>query len=198
MDSYSESIEFNFRVASNPSFSYVDSEYAAGLNLTYATSTSAVLKVSDSSQDMTTGRYSVRLTSKTQYDNGLFIFDVIHSPYGCATWPALWLSDPSNWPENGEIDVMEAVNTAATGNQMTLHTTDDCSMKVKRKESGKQLKTNCWNETNSNDGCGVKGKKATFGEEFNKNGGGVSITCPNCQTSSRLILTSTGLRCGVS
>lgn len=36
---------------------------------------------------------------------------------------ALWLSDPNNWPLNGEIDVMESVNQATTGNQVTLHTT---------------------------------------------------------------------------
>jgi len=33
----------------------------------------------------------VRISSKTTYNKGLFIFDVKHSPYGCGTWPALWL-----------------------------------------------------------------------------------------------------------
>lgn len=36
-----------------------------------------------------------------------------------ATWPALWLSDPDNWPTNGEIDVMEQVNQATDGNIMS-------------------------------------------------------------------------------
>jgi hypothetical protein len=35
----------------------------------------------------------VRLESKTQYGPGLFLFDVKHAPYGCATWPALWLAE---------------------------------------------------------------------------------------------------------
>jgi len=73
----------------------------------------------------------------------------------------------------GEIDVMEAVNKANTGNQMTLHTKDECKMNVKRKETGTVLEKNCWNGTDDNAGCGVQGKKATFGEEFNANGGGV-------------------------
>ena len=73
----------------------------------------------------------------------------------------------------GEIDVMEAVNGATTGNQMTLHTSEGCTMSVKRKEAGRVLEKNCWNETNSNAGCGVQGAPATFGQAFNDNGGGV-------------------------
>ncbi|EHY61114.1 putative glycosidase C21B10.07 [Exophiala dermatitidis] len=152
---------------------YVDAEGSASLNLTYASSTSAVLRVDLSDTDTTTGRKSARITSKDTYDNGLFIFDVVHSPYGCATWPALWLSDPSNWPTNGEIDVMEATNMAPVGNQVTLHTTKHCTMGVKRKETGKALRSNCLNSTDGDSGCGVRGSTATFGEEFNNNGGGV-------------------------
>lgn len=44
---------------------------------------------------------------------------------------------------------------------------------VKRKETGTVLETNCYNGTNDNDGCGVSGPKATFGEALNNNGGGV-------------------------
>jgi len=111
--------------------------------------------------------------SKKQYNAGLFVFDVAHAPFGCGTWPALWLSDSTAWPQHGEIDIFEAVNTAVIGNQMTLHTTDHCSMKVKRKETGKSLKTNCYNGTDENAGCGVQGKPATSGADFNSAGGGV-------------------------
>jgi hypothetical protein len=89
---------------------YVPEAQAKQLNLTYASSNSAVLRVDtsvtqDSEPNASTGRFSVRLTSKKTYGVGsLFLFDVLHTPVGCATWPALWLTDPNNWPQNGEID----------------------------------------------------------------------------------------------
>ncbi|KXS99181.1 hypothetical protein AC578_3032 [Pseudocercospora eumusae] len=154
---------------------YVDSSVATSqqYNLTYASSDSAVLRVDTSETDASTGRYSVRITSKKQYDSGLFIFDIVRTPYGCSTWPALWLSDPNNWPENGEIDVLEAVNQGNIGNQMTLHTTSGCKMNVKRKETGDALYKTCKNTTNDNAGCGVMGGRETYGESFNDNGGGI-------------------------
>ncbi len=127
-----------------------------------------------SEPDASTGRFSVRVESKRQYDNGLFIFDVKHTPYGCGTWPALWLTDQSNWPDHGEIDVMEAVNQATDGNQMTLHTTKGCSVGgVKRKMTGSSLNGNCYNGTNDNAGCGVGGTSDSFGEDYNTADGGI-------------------------
>lgn len=156
---------------------YVPAETAdsAQFNLTYATQNSAVVRVDTSSgvYDTNTGRYSVRLTSKKQYNDGLFIFDVAHAPYGCSTWPAVWLSDPSNWPMNGEIDVIESVNQATWGNQATLHTSSGCSMNVKRKQTGSTLSSDCYNGTDSNAGCGVSGPTNSVGQAFNQNGGGV-------------------------
>ncbi|KAL0944008.1 putative endo-1,3(4)-beta-glucanase [Colletotrichum truncatum] len=156
---------------------YVGRDEATTRNLTYATSDTAVLRVDtavgpSSTPDASTGRFSVRVESKTQYDKGLFIFDVKHTPYGCASWPALWFADPNNWPTAGEIDVMEAINQGTDGNQMTLHTTDGCEMNVKRKQTGSTLETNCLNSTNSNAGCGVQAKSSSYGQDFNKGGGG--------------------------
>ena len=143
------------------------------MNLTYATPTSAILRVDTSERNASTGRKSVRLESKKQYDDGLFIFDILHSPYGCGTWPALWLTDPANWPTHGEIDIMEAVNGATDGNQVALHTTKDCTMNVTRKATGRVLTTDCLNSTDYNAGCGVQGDSGTFGEALNNKGGGV-------------------------
>ena len=89
------------------------------------------------------------------------------------TRPALWTTDPSVWPANGEIDIVEAVNTATSGNQMTLHTMDGCSMNVKREETGNVLNTNCYNGTDDNQGCGVQGPSDSFGQTLNSNNGGV-------------------------
>ena len=84
---------------------YVPAETAnsAQYNLTYASSTSAVMRVDTTETNASTGRFSVRITSKKQYNDGLFVFNVTNSPYGCSTWPALWLSDQSNWPYNGNL-----------------------------------------------------------------------------------------------
>ncbi|KAI9834550.1 MAG: hypothetical protein M1819_002926 [Sarea resinae] len=153
---------------------YVDGPGAAWVNLTHATNSSAVLKVDTTANvDSSTGRRSVRVESKNQYNSGLFVFDILHTPYGCGTWPALWLADPANWPTNGEIDVVEAVNTATTGNQMTLHTTKGCTMNAKRKETGTVHTKNCWNGTDDNTGCAVLSPEDTYGEALNQNGGGV-------------------------
>ncbi|KAF3768581.1 family 16 glycoside hydrolase [Cryphonectria parasitica EP155] len=180
---------FDYYTDTDPSggtVTYVDSETASSLNLTYASSSSAVLRVdtsdaddsssSDSSnrRDTTTARSSVRVTSKTTYDKGLFIFDVKHSPVGCGTWPALWLTDPDNWPAHGEIDAMEAVNMGTTGNQMTLHTKSSCEMDHKREMNGTALYDNCYWDANDEAGCGVQADTATFGAAYNDNGGGVT------------------------
>ncbi|KAF2870136.1 putative endo-1,3(4)-beta-glucanase [Massariosphaeria phaeospora] len=165
---------------------YVDAEGSATHNLTQISSNSnvstltsdtktAILRVDTSDTLATSGRRSVRITSTKTYSTGLFIFDVLHIPYGCGTWPALWLTDPSNWPENGEIDVIEAVNTGNTGNHVTLHTSEGCKMgtKRRRKQTGKGTTYNCWNATNGNVGCGVTGPPPSFGEAFNAHGGGI-------------------------
>lgn len=69
---------------------------------------------------------------------------------------------------------MESINQASTGNQMTLHTTDDCTMSgVRREMTGAVLGGNCYNGTDDNAGCGVQGANATIGSAFNAAGGGV-------------------------
>lgn len=153
---------------------YVNRDAARDLNLTYASDTSAVLRVDSFTPRAIGGRNSVRIESKATYDTGLFLFDIIHTPYGCGTWPALWLTDGYNWPNNGEIDVLESNNDGSHGNEITLHTTKGCNMNVKRKETGSPVHTACDNSTNGNSGCGVLGDSSTYGQEFNQNGGGVS------------------------
>lgn len=146
--------------------------------MTYASSNTAVLKVDTSvgpndEPNASTGRFSVRITSRTTYNSGLFIFNIKHTPFGCGTWPALWLTDPYHWPEHGEIDIMEAVNQADDGNQMTLHTTEGCKMNVRRKQEGDVEQKDCFHEKNDNAGCGVKADDDSYGEAWNEEGGGV-------------------------
>lgn len=180
---------------------YVPQPQAEQLNLTYASTERAILRVDtsvgpDSTPDASTGRFSVRITSKNTYDNGLFLFDVRHAPVGCATWPALWLSDPNNWPDHGEIDIMEAMNPPAANqisaadapkanvhdgstNLMTLHTSKGCTMKsVRREQLGESLQGDCNHLVNDNAGCGVAtrdqiGGGNSYGPNFNTAGGAV-------------------------
>lgn len=71
------------------------------------------------------GRDSVRLESKQKYNGGLFMLHLEHMPTGCGTWPAWWSYGP-NWPQSGEIDIIEGVNTQ-TRNWATLHTSKGCN-----------------------------------------------------------------------
>lgn len=83
--------------------------------------------------------YSVRIQSVNQYTTGLFILDLNRAPWGCgechhseyqgaisygtklpAIWPAFWTVG-DNWPQNGEIDVLEGVHDNEH-NQITWHT----------------------------------------------------------------------------
>lgn len=155
--------------------SYADEAASKALNLTYASADSAILRVDmRDNVNTSTGRISARVESKNTYNKGLFVFDIKHAPYGCATWPALWISNRYNWPIDGEIDVMEGVNLNNVGNQVTLHTTNGCNMGgVKRKQTGNTVNSNCYNGTDDNAGCGVTGSDSTSGADFNSGGGGI-------------------------
>ncbi|KAF3199992.1 hypothetical protein TWF679_001119 [Orbilia oligospora] len=154
---------------------YVTKDGAEWSNLTYATSNEAIIRVLPRDHTGATGRPTVKILSKQRYTHGLFIFDIGHVPYGCGTWPAIWMSDtdPDIWPSHGEIDIIESVNQGNKGTQFTLHTTNGCEMSVKRKQTGKVLSNNCLNSTNYNMGCAVRGTPDSYGEELNKNQGGV-------------------------
>lgn len=132
----------------------------------------------DSTNVAADGRQSVRITSTQSYDKGLFILDLDHMPGGiCGTWPAFWLVGP-DWPNNGEIDIIEGVNDQ-TNNHMALHTSDGCSIDNSG-FSGTLTTSNCFVEApdqDTNAGCGLEAPSdQSFGTGFNNNGGGVYAT----------------------
>lgn len=154
------------------------------LNLTHASSTSAIIRVDTRDLNTTTGRRSVRVESKKQYDTGLFIFDVKHTPVGCSTWSMLSMKDRYSWPQNGEIDIVEAGNSAIVRSQVTLHTSDGCSMKrIRREQSGTTITNDCFSGSNNNSGCGVLKPRASYGQLFNENEG-VSMLSRSVKTVS--------------
>jgi len=117
------------------------------------------------------GRSSVRLSSKKTFNNGLFIMDLEHMPTGCGTWPAWWTVGP-NWPNSGEIDIIEGVN-AQNYDQTTLHTNPGCDMSSvdRSKFSGNMVQANC--AAAGNAGCGITTSQGTYGQSFNDHQGGV-------------------------
>ena len=83
-----------------------------------------------------------------------------------------------NWPNGGEIDIMEGVN-ALTINQASIHTANGCSLPSGDSKtlgiSGTVVGgTNCAAEETGDAGCGVQSSDtSTYGTGFNKIGGGV-------------------------
>ncbi|EGX94761.1 GPI anchored endo-1,3(4)-beta-glucanase [Cordyceps militaris CM01] len=126
--------------------------------------------------DVTAGRPSIRIESKTAFNQGLFIGDFSHMPPSqCGVWPAFWAYGP-NWPASGEIDIIEGANTAHR-NIISAHTTSGCQLgaDVLAMASGVAQDTNCDVGT-QNIGCGYVPPAAdtsSYGDTFNAVGGGV-------------------------
>ncbi|KAG9124208.1 hypothetical protein FRC07_012404 [Ceratobasidium sp. 392] len=90
---------------------------------------------------------------------------IINSDAGCRT-----VGD--NWPNNGEIDIIEGVNDQGP-NAATLHTSAGCTQPATRDQSGTTTGTNCDAAVNGNAGCGVHAPTAnSYGPALNAIGGG--------------------------
>jgi len=153
---------------------YVDQLTSVKQNLTYASFDSFILRTDYKTVLNTTGpgRNSVRIRSKNTYTTHVAVFDVRHMPQGCGTWPAIWETMETNWPEGGEIDIVEGVNDQGP-NSVTLHTTEGCTMPATRLQTGTSEQLDCNYLVNFNTGCGVSMPTASsYGPDFNENGGG--------------------------
>ncbi len=49
----------------------------------------------------------MRIASTKAYRDSVIVMDIEHMPYGCAQWPAFWTLTTGNWPDGGEIDMLE-------------------------------------------------------------------------------------------
>ncbi|KAJ6586108.1 concanavalin A-like lectin/glucanase domain-containing protein [Mycena capillaripes] len=165
---------FDFELTTNDNGGVV--QYVDGVEsgLAYTSGSQVVLAVDDTST--VSLRKAVRMHSKTQFnavDNNLFIFDVAHVPAVCGTWPAIWLTG-TNWPSDGEIDVVEAVNLY-NRDEYSLHTGPGCTApatmpNLQLVEAGA---TSC-DATVDPGACGYSDLDSTsFGPGFNNAGGGV-------------------------
>ncbi|KAF7986223.1 hypothetical protein HWV62_38669 [Athelia sp. TMB] len=163
----------------NGAVTYIDQDTAQSANLVEINSAgNAVMRVETTPQVAST-RQSVRITTESTWNGGLFIMDSVHMPTGCATWPAFWTNGP-NWPAGGEIDIVEGINNY-TNNQATIHTNPGCTLTTSSASTlgitGQIVGgTNCAAAESGNQGCGTRSPDSnSFGAPFNSNNGGVYV-----------------------
>ncbi|PSR76179.1 hypothetical protein PHLCEN_2v8602 [Hermanssonia centrifuga] len=136
----------------------------------------AIMKVDNTtnipSMPLNQKRNSVRITSQDFYDYGsLWIIDLLHIPYGCSVWPAFWAKG-SLWPNDGEIDIIEAINNM-DHNQMALHTTTGCLHNASIPQLGANTNLDC----GTGAGCVVaETQPNSYNSGFAAAGGGVWAT----------------------
>ncbi|KAL1306214.1 hypothetical protein AAFC00_004310 [Neodothiora populina] len=180
-DTYSGSSfydQFNFISDSDPTHGfvqYLDQSTAASTGLISVVDGVARWGTDSTNiySNTSTGRPSIRLEGKTNYNHGLFIADIKHMPGSiCGAWPAFWTLGDATWPSHGELDIIEGVNKG-TNNQISAHTGDNCSMAFTG-QSGWTYTTDCALSTGGATGCGVGASQSnTYGDGFNSIGGGV-------------------------
>ncbi|KAL1843027.1 hypothetical protein VTJ49DRAFT_3341 [Mycothermus thermophilus] len=169
---------FDFFTARDPTngfVQYIDQKTATARGLASRPHGAVYLGV-DAVNKTTSGRASVRLTSKKAYTRGLFIADIEHMPAGigpggsCGLWPAFWSFGPG-WPNSGEIDILEGVH-GELHNTVTLHTGAGCVVPCTGDavESTQLLRADCFGHM----GCTQKTRvPGSYGAGFNAVGGGV-------------------------
>ena len=90
----------------------------------------------------------------------------------CGNWPAFWTVG-TDWPTNGEIDILEGVNDDST-NHITLHTSPGCNLNSTGALSSSTLSTSNCNAGDAGEGCSLTTiNKENYGTGFNAVGGGV-------------------------
>ena len=181
--------DFTFFTGADPTHGYVSYQSQAAAQaagLIHTTNAQVYMGVDSTKVNPSAGRASVRVSSKAAYNHGLFIADIAHMPGSiCGVWPAFWLFGP-NWPNSGEIDVIEGVNVAGT-DTITLHTAAGCSVNTAGSQGGTVLANANCNTGSGSTGCGVTTTTANaYGTAFNNNGGGESSE--NTDTEVELIV----------
>mgnify|MGYP003387141326 CR=1 FL=1 len=196
--------QFEFEVVDDPTHGYVDYvDYNVAIEyglVNYTDKGQIYIGVdhNDVVSSNARGRKSVRLKSKEVINgNTLLVLNVDHMPSttgnsmakGCSIWPAFWTFG-SDWPYNGEIDIIEYVNDDSVV-ASTLHTDFGCDQSGEDTDSftgswglssiSGQPSTNCdvnavGQDTNA--GCGIQGTEGVepVGAAFNSGTGGVYVT----------------------
>lgn len=165
--------DFSFFTGADPTDGFVDYQGAIPANqssLAGYSNGAVYLGVDHTTMNPTIGRKSVRVSSNKSYTKGLFIADIVHMPSStCGVWPAFWTFGP-NWPDSGEIDIIEGVNLQLT-DSITLHSSEGCVLEGSGSIPTSVLaSTSCAGDT----GCSfTTANPLNYGTGFNIAGGGV-------------------------
>jgi len=175
---------YTHRDPTNGQVNYLSKADAVSRGLAYVQSDGTAVLAVDSKNDLPLGtaRDSIRITSKNSYGNSLVIADFAAMPYGCSVWPAWWTVG-ANWPDGGEIDIVEGVNNNAR-NQYALHTGSgsDCVIPSKAPTSSdgrpaftaNVIHTDCRSSEGNDVGCTLsEPDSSSYGQGFVSAGGGV-------------------------
>ncbi|KAI0742915.1 concanavalin A-like lectin/glucanase domain-containing protein [Daedaleopsis nitida] len=174
----------DFDNTTNGAVNWLNQSASNSANLTSVTSDGRVIiKVDDFTNIPNDGivtdqlkRDSISISTHEFFPVGsVFLFDANHIPFGCSVWPAFWTRGP-NWPNGGEIDILETVNLAQS-NQMALHTLDGCTTPQDVSQLGTTKGANCSEGVDSRVGCATtETQPNSVGAGFATAGGGVWAT----------------------
>ncbi|KAL0946423.1 hypothetical protein HGRIS_012646 [Hohenbuehelia grisea] len=168
---------FNFENIPDPTHgrvNYVDGPTAQARNLTFASHDTFILRADHTNvlDPNGPGRDSVRIRSNKVFTSHVAVFNIRHMPEACASWPAVWETNESTWPNGGEIDILEGVNNQPP-NAAVLHTNAGCTISGSRPMTGVSTGDNCDGDATGGAGCGVHvADDRSYGPAFNANGGG--------------------------
>ncbi|KAI0283803.1 hypothetical protein BC826DRAFT_1099451 [Russula brevipes] len=173
---------------------YVSKADAIRKNLTYVAGNKFFMRADDVSvvDPTAQGRDSIRIISKTAYDETLIVLDLAHMPTGCATWPAFWTLSEKG-PHSARV-VNNIGTNLGTVNQASLHTTPECTMPPdgqRQPQTGTTLSTDCDSSSEGNIGCSVSltGSQPSFGASFNQQGGGCYVVSRSRKSGIRMWFT---------
>ncbi|KAF5361256.1 hypothetical protein D9758_010301 [Tetrapyrgos nigripes] len=176
--------DWNFFTDPDPTKGLVDyqsKDNAISKGLAFVQDGVTVLAV-DSTTPVPSGsnRASVRIESKKHYSTGLFIADFVATPFGCSTWPAWWSYSFSQYPDGGELDIIESVNRLSD-NFLTFWRAGDaqCTFPPSSRGSATGIVDSdnaplCTQSTTDQQKCGFDDASGGgWGQAFNNAGGGV-------------------------
>ncbi|KAL4403083.1 O-glycosyl hydrolase [Malassezia pachydermatis] len=134
---------------------YQGIDSAKNLNLTSVDGNKFTMRV-DTTKEQHEGRPSIRIESKTSYNDSVIIMQASHVPTGCAVWPAFWTvtNNQPLWPKGGEIDILENVNDQFPYNLGSVHLNTSCSIQNPQ-QTGTTVFTQCNALANQQSGCRV-------------------------------------------